>query len=70
MTEAKAPQSSSDILRAMKDGAKLYRGFADKIELTLPDGRKFEMPTVIFDGLIDENRIVPEHGSSGFYRLA
>jgi hypothetical protein len=55
----------------LKNGADLYRGFADKIELRLNDGRTFEVPLPMFDGLIDERRIVSEHGMrTGFYQLA
>ncbi len=65
------PMGGSDILAYMKNGAKLYRGFADKIELRLSDGRIIEVPVPIFDGLIDEHRIVSENGGPrGFYRLA
>ena len=63
--------STPDILKHMKNGVVLYRGFADKIELRLNDGRTIEVPVQMFDDLTDERRIVSQHGEqTGFYRLA
>jgi hypothetical protein len=59
--------STSEIIEHMKKGAKLHRGFADKIELRLPGGVVF-IPQAIFDSLIDQGQIVPE--DDGFYRVA
>jgi hypothetical protein len=37
----------------------------------LSDGRLYVVPVQMFDDLIDEGRIVPEHGEqTSFYRLA
>jgi hypothetical protein len=61
--------SASDVLAHMKEGAKLYRGFGDRIELRAGTGI-FLVPVAIFDGLIDENKIVADGGVTlGFYRL-
>lgn len=51
-----APQSSADVLDAMKAGAALYRG-NEQIELWLPNGKIFEVPRAIFENLLSENRI-------------
>jgi hypothetical protein len=59
--------TTTDILEHMRGGAKLFRKFA-QIELRLKDGRKLEVPVQMFDGLMDEHKIVAE--SRGFYRLA
>jgi hypothetical protein len=59
--------TTSDILEHMKQGAELHREFGE-IELRMPDGGKFLIPTGMFDALIDERRIVA--GSGGFYRLS
>jgi hypothetical protein len=70
MTANHVMMGTSDILAHMKDGADLYRGFADQIELRLSDGRVFEVPVQMFDDLVREFRIAPEHGErTGFYRL-
>jgi hypothetical protein len=71
MTAKDEMMSTSDILTHIKNGAELYRGFADKIELKLSDGRTFVVPVPMFDDLIDAGRIKPELGErTGFYRLA
>jgi hypothetical protein len=63
--------SASDIIEHIRKGAKLYRGFGDNIELRMPDGGLVYVPQLIFDGLVDESRIVSESGvATGFYRLA
>jgi hypothetical protein len=59
--------TTTGILEHMRNGAKLFRRF-DEIQLALSDGRRFEVPEHIFDGLMDEHKIVAELG--GFYRLA
>jgi hypothetical protein len=62
--------SASDVLSHMKNGAKLYRGFGDRIELRADTGI-FLVPLGIFDALIDEHRIFAEGGVAlGFYHLA
>ena len=53
------------MLKHMRDGAKLHRGFGDHTELGLPSGVVL-VPLSIFDQLIDEHRIEPEEGGS-FY---
>jgi hypothetical protein len=58
---------TSDIIAHMKNGAKLHRGFGDKIELRLASG-VISVPVDIFDSLIDQNQIV--FNGDGFYRLA
>jgi len=57
---------TSDIIEHMKNGAKLYRGFGDKIELRLSSGVVL-VPVDIFDSLIDQGQVVSNGG--GFYRL-
>ena len=62
--------SATDVLEHMKNGAKLYRGFADKIELRIPNKGTVMIPAGIFDSLRDEKRIVSESGeATGFYKL-
>jgi hypothetical protein len=51
----------SDIIAQMKNGAKLHRGFGDKIELRLASG-VVSVPIEIFDSLIDQNQIVEQGG--------
>ena len=54
------------IMEHMASGATLYRD-AGNVELRLPDGRIAPVPLHIFDGLIEERRIVQVVG--GLYRL-
>ncbi len=63
--------SASDVLQHLRNGAKLYREFSDKIELRIPGNGTVIVPLAIFDALIDEHKIVSESGQvNGFYRLA
>jgi hypothetical protein len=63
--------TTTDILDHMRNGARLFRGVADQIELTLSEGQKFEVPLELFDSLIDEHKIVSESGEpNGLYRLS
>jgi hypothetical protein len=59
--------STSEIVEQIKSGAKLHRGFGEKIELRLQSGIAF-VPLNIFDSLIDQGQIVADH--DGFYRVA
>jgi hypothetical protein len=60
--------SVSDVLREMKKGAKLYRGFGNMVELRVAGIMAIFIPLPIFDALIDEHKIVAE--GEGFYGLA
>ena len=59
--------TTSYIIEHMKKGAKLHRGFGDKIELRI-SGAVVLVPVKIFDSLIDQGQIV--FNGDGFYRLA
>jgi hypothetical protein len=58
---------ASKTLAHMRKGAKLHRGFADKIELRFTDGLSFGVPMQTFDSLIDERRIVSENGAPSVF---
>jgi hypothetical protein len=61
---AEISMSTSDILNHMRDGAKLYRGFGDDIELRVPSMGTVKIDPRLFDGLIDEGKIVSESGAT------